>query len=337
MLNTLAERYLTPLDDTMRQVVTDHLPDEPGFGVMIRYAMGWVNQDDTPYDVPTGKRIRPTLLLLCNEAAGGDWHDALPAAAAVELLHNFSLIHDDIQDMSYTRHNRPTVWQVWGHNMGINAGDALFTLAYAALQDSVHRLPPAQVNKLWQIFNRTNLQLTRGQHLDMRFETQEQVSIEGYLSMIAGKSASLIAACAEMGAHIATNNDEIAGLYATFGLNLGLAFQIHDDILGIWGDPRVTGKSAATDIISKKKSLPILYGLEQSRALRAIYEKPEFSDEDVREAVASLDAVGAQAFARQRETDYYKQAIEALREAAPTATVLAEIVGLLDFLFQRDH
>lgn len=337
MLQVLAERYLTALDDTMRQVIQQHLPDEPGFGVMLRYAMGWVNADDTPYSKPTGKRIRPMLLLICNEAAGGNWQQALPAAAAVELLHNFSLIHDDIQDQSETRHNRPTVWQEWGVNLGINAGDALFTASYTALHESSQYLEADQVNHLWKIFNRTNLELTRGQHLDMQFEVRDEVTVDEYISMIKGKSAALLATCAEMGAYIANKDAEIAQQYATFGLNVGISFQIHDDILGIWGNPDVTGKSVATDIVSKKKSLPVLFGLQESAALRSIYEKEQFSDEDVNEAVSLLDSIKAQDYAREQESTYYDKAVEALQATNPDEAVMPQLQGMLDFLFQRDY
>ena len=155
----------------------------------------------------------------------------------MELLHNFSLIHDDIQDDSPTRHGRPTVWKVWGASNAINAGDALYTLAYCALERLSDTVPADTVIKVWRIFNATTLELTRGQHLDMQFEHQTSVTVDDYISMIRGKSAALVAACAQIGALIASGDDELAARYAEFGLNLGIAFQIRDDILGIWGDP----------------------------------------------------------------------------------------------------
>ncbi|MFN8560623.1 MAG: polyprenyl synthetase family protein [Anaerolineae bacterium] len=234
---------------------------------------------------------------MCAEAVGGDWQAALPAAAAVELLPNFSLIHDDIQDDSPTRHNRPSVWMIWGRANAINAGDALFALAYTALQHlDTAQIAPETALKVWAIFNFTNLELTRGQHLDMRFEHQETVTVDEYLSMIGGKSAALVAACAQMGALIGCGDEATAEHFGDFGRNLGLAFQIRDDILGIWGDPTVTGKSAATDILSRKKSLPVLYGLSQSARLHEVYRTEPFGDAQVSEAVALLDSVGAQEY-----------------------------------------
>ncbi|QPC81184.1 polyprenyl synthetase family protein [Phototrophicus methaneseepsis] len=336
MFATFVQRYWDTLNSTLQSIVETELTDEPGFGLMVRYAMGWETETGEPYHLPTGKRLRPTLLLLTTEAAGGDWHDAIYAAAAVELLHNFSLIHDDIQDDSPLRHNRPTVWQVWGIANAINAGDAMFALAYAALAKSSAHIAPNIALDLWHIFNRTNLELTRGQHLDMRFETQETVSPERYISMLKGKTASLLSACTEMGALIATGDRERANKFAEFGLNIGIAFQIRDDILGIWGDPSVTGKSAATDIETKKKSLPVLYGLAHSEHLTELYRKPEFTQAETNEVIEILDDIQAQAFTREQEEGYHARAMAALEEAEPTGEAAEALHAFVDMLFQRN-
>jgi geranylgeranyl diphosphate synthase, type I len=334
----LMQRYLPEITQTMQRIASATLTrDEPEFGVMLRYALGWSDENDQPYQHPTGKRLRPVLLLLANEAAGGDWQKALPAAAAVEFLHNFSLIHDDIQDNSPTRHGRPTVWQVWGMANAINAGDAMFAMSYMALSTLTEHVSADLTQQVWRIFNATNIELTRGQHLDMRFEKQSVLSVDDYISMISGKTAALLAACAQMGALIATDNSETAAYYAEFGLNLGIAFQIHDDILGIWGDPKVTGKSAATDILTRKKSFPVLYGLAQNPALVDVYARPEFGDADVAEAVQLLDEVNTQDYTRQQETIYYQKAIHALEAANPTGEPARQLQEFVGFLFQRNY
>jgi geranylgeranyl diphosphate synthase type I len=303
---------------------------------MLRYPLGWVDAQGQPSEHATGKRIRPLLLLLCTEAVGGDWQAALPAAAAVELLHNFSLIHDDIQDDSPLRHNRPTVWKVWGRPNAINAGDALFALAYTALNGLAQTgVAPQVALKVWAIFNRTNLELTRGQHLDMRFEHQETVTVDDYLSMISGKSAALVSACAQIGALIGSGDEAMAEHFADFGRNLGIAFQIRDDILGIWGDPNVTGKSVATDILSRKKSLPVLYGLSRSERLHTIYHSEPFDESQVNEAVALLDAVGAQTYTQNCESEYFQQAMAALERANPQGEAARGLAALTEALFQR--
>jgi geranylgeranyl diphosphate synthase type I len=338
LITTLYQRYLFELDASMRGVVNSQSGQPDDFAVMLRYAMGWVDESDQPYSLPTGKRIRPILLLVCTEACGGDWHTALPAAAAVELLHNFSLIHDDIQDNSPIRHNRPALWKIWGMANAINAGDAIFALAYTALANlQKTTLKTSQIVSIWGIFNQTVLELTRGQHLDMRFERQATIEVNEYVSMIRGKSAALIAACAQIGALVATNSSSTASRFKEFGLNLGTAFQIHDDILGIWGNPAVTGKSTATDILSRKKSLPVLYGLEKSAALRSIYQQDVLSELDVQEAVALLSEVGAQDYARQEEANYLQQAHALLEQTNLQDEPAAWLDQIIADLFYRHH
>ncbi len=338
MLTSFFERYLPELDRYMRMVVTSQKNQPPDLGIMLQYSLGWVDQNGEPNRIPSGKRIRPVLLMLCAEAAGGDWKSALPAAAAVELLHNFSLIHDDIQDDSPLRHNRPTVWKVWGQANAINVGDALFTMAYDALERlSTSGIAEKTVIKIWHIFNQTMLELTRGQHLDMRFEHQPSVTTDEYISMITGKSAALLSACAEIGALIGQDSAQIAANYADFGLNLGIAFQIRDDILGIWGNPQVTGKSAATDILSRKKSLPVLYGLSHSEKLVQIYQRPDFKQADVDEAVTELNYINAQEYTRHSEDRYYNTALTAIEAANPQGQASEWIMQLVNSLFQRNY
>jgi geranylgeranyl diphosphate synthase type I len=333
----LLQNYLTELDTAMRRTLDTVLRDEPGFGVMLRYAMGWTDEHNQPHHHPTGKRLRPALLFLCTETTGGDWHQAIPAGVAVEFLHNFSLIHDDIEDNSDFRHGRPTVWRVWEVKNAINAGDAMFAVAYSALEQQSHLVSPELALQLWRIFNATNLELTRGQHLDMRFEYQASISVDDYISMIKGKTAALLATCAQMGALIGSGNADIAAHYAEFGLNIGIAFQIRDDILGIWGDPKETGKSAASDIISRKKSFPVLYGLAHNPELVTVYQRPFFADADVAEAVRLLDHVHAQDYARQQEKVYYDRAMQALSLARPQGTAAQNLYAFVEMLFKRTH
>lgn len=339
MLKNLIPAYLTELDSTLRSLLDEIFETReiaPELTTMLRYPMGWVDADNQPYHGQTGKRIRPTLLLMCCQAAGGEWQQALPAAAAVELLHNFSLIHDDIEDNSQIRHGRPTVWEVWGLSQGINTGDAMFTLAYEALSRLTnYGVPDDIVLRCWQVFNHTTLELTRGQHLDIAFETRPIVSVDEYLSMIRGKTAALVEGCAQLGALIGSRDEQISQHYADFGLNLGLAFQLHDDILGIWGDPEVTGKSAATDIRDQKKSLPVLYGLDHSPYMREQYQADSLSTIEVEQIVAELDAVGARQDAEQRELVFYERAAHALEAANPTGEAAEGLHELMEQLLKR--
>jgi geranylgeranyl diphosphate synthase type I len=206
---------------------------------MMQYHMGWLDADFQQAGAKTGKHIRPLLLLLTVEAAGGAWTQAVPAAAAIELLHNFSLIHDDIEDNSPTRRGRETLWHIWGIPLAINAGDAMFAAAHLALGRLIERDVSAHiVVQAFRRFDETCIALTQGQHADMQFETRDDVQVEEYISMITGKTSVLLSLCAELGALIAGCEAETVAHYAQFGLNLGLAFQVQDDILGIWGMKR---------------------------------------------------------------------------------------------------
>lgn len=329
------QKYGAALDQEMRAVVGSVSDAPPDFDAMLQYPLGWVDAHGNPVQINTGKRIRPIVLLLCAEANGGDWQTALPAAAAVEILHNFSLVHDDIQDASDTRHNRPTVWRAWGQPLAINVGDALFALSYRAI--SQVNIAPQDALTVLQIYNRTILELTRGQHLDMRFEQQATVTPAEYLSMIRGKTAALLAACAEIGAYIGNPNPQVAAHYADFGLAIGIAFQIRDDILGIWGTSEQTGKSVASDILTKKKSLPVLYGLQQSAALRQLYEQTTLSLVDVEQAVNLLNTVDARTYAESEEAKYYQAAMDALTRANPQSPAAQQLQQLVDALFERAH
>lgn len=334
MMKAFAERYLPALDSLLREIVCG-APRAPGFNVQLEYPMGWVDADGYPVHLSGGKRIRPLLLLLCAEATGNAWEPALPAAASVELIHNFSLVHDDIEDASPLRHGRPTVWQQWGLENAINTGDALFALAYTAMGHLHGRVPDSVAVKAYAILNETNLLLTRGQHLDMRFERQPVVTVDEYLTMIEGKSAALLAAAAQLGALIGSGDSDAAAIYHRFGTNLGIAFQIRDDILGIWGDPAVTGKSAATDILSRKKSLPVLFALERSGALRSLYAQEPFGDAEVAAAIQLLDELGAQVYAKEQETIFHQRALEALQSAGDTGPASESLLELMESLLGR--
>ena len=327
---------LNAVDAEMRRVVEAVAVDVDGFATVLRYPLGWMTAEGAPYNEPTGKRVRPILLLMCAEAAGGDARKALPAAAAVELLHNFSLVHDDIQDNSPLRHGRDTVWKVWGVANAINAGDAMFTLSFAAMQRLAKTGSSAEITlRALELFTETALTLTRGQHLDMRFERQDKVSVAQYIDMISGKTAALLGLCAQLGALVASCDDEQAAHFGRFGVYLGIAFQIHDDILGIWGDEARTGKSAASDILSRKKSLPVLYGLEQSPRLAEIYTQSADAPIDVAEVVGLLNQVGAQEYARDLEQDYSAKSAAALAAANPKPEAAAALRALIDALFDR--
>jgi geranylgeranyl diphosphate synthase type I len=342
-LAALAPPYLAALEDELRRAVSPRTPlsaletprPAPGgdlgeYFEMLHYHLGWTDGG------ASGKRLRPLLCLLACTAAGGDWQQALPLAAAVELIHNFSLIHDDIQDNSPLRHGRPTVWARWGAAQAINAGDAMFTLACLA----PHRLaelgvPPAVTLAAVAELNRTCLALTQGQYLDMAFEQRQRISIAEYLAMIEKKTAVLIAAAAHLGASVAGAAPERLLAFYRFGLNLGLAFQLQDDLLGIWGDPAVTGKSAASDLEKRKKSLPVVYGLEHSAEFAQSYARPHQPGEAVAALAEMLDRLGARAEAERRAQAATTCAVEALAQCQPAEPAGQALRDLTEQLLGR--
>jgi geranylgeranyl diphosphate synthase type I len=297
-LSAVLARYAALVDTQMRHTLAAYT--EPrGFYGMMRYHLGWVDERLEPVAAARGKGLRAALLLLVNGALGGDEATALPLAAAIELLHNFSLVHDDVEDRGALRHHRPTLWARWGAPLSINVGDGLFALAHLALLDSpLCRAAPERFIGIVRQFEETTLRLCEGQHLDMTFESRDEVSVAEYLHMIAAKTAALIAAAAWIGARAANATQQQVQAAHDFGRELGLAFQMQDDILGIWGDEALTGKSAASDIAARKKTLPVLLAMTcAERAarhrLRTLYAQRNGDEASLQAIMAALDGTRA--------------------------------------------
>jgi geranylgeranyl diphosphate synthase, type I len=283
---------------------------------MMEYHLGWRDEQLAQAQANPGKLLRPQLCMLACRAAGGDPEQALPAAAALQLIHDFSLIHDDIEDNSDTRRGRRTVWAIWGLAHGINVGDGMFALAHLAMQQLADAgVPAPQVLAALRAFDRTILTICEGQYLDLQAEGDLGVSEEAYLAMIGRKTAALIGACCEIGALVAGAEPATAGALRAFGLNLGLAFQAQDDLLGIWGDPALTGKPYAADLERRKLSLPVIVGLahpEAGPALRAAYRAPDVDPDTIPQLLGLLEAAGARAYTDRTAARYHQQALAAL-------------------------
>jgi len=310
---------------------------------MLHYHLGWTDDKFQLIQSQGGKRLRPLFTLLACQAAGGDPHDALPAAAAVELIHNFSLIHDDLQDRSETRRGRATVWTLWGEAQAINAGDAMFALAHLAVQRLADRgLPPDRVISAYRILDQANLRLCLGQHLDLDFEHHLDVDTDAYMTMIQGKTAALLGCASQLGALVASPDSGLAEHYRRVGEGLGLAFQIQDDVLGIWGQADVTGKPVADDIRRRKKSLPVVYVLGRqndpnAERLGTLYEQEALSEEDVAEAVSILDACQAKPYAVELAHQYLQMALAELEAAEPDPEAGEALYELAHFLTNRNY
>ena len=302
---------------------------------MLRYHMGW--GEDVAGASPRGKRVRPLLLLLVMESCGGQWLRALPAAAAVELVHNFSLLHDDIQDASETRRGRPTVWSRWGIPDAINAGDAMFVLANQAALDLDADFADGLPAEAARVLNAACLDLTRGQFLDMSQAGRPSLDLDAYWIMIRGKTAALLEASCDIGALLGGASARLRETYRRFGLNLGLAFQAKDDLLGIWGDEQVTGKSASSDLIERKLSLPVVFGLNKRGRFADMWQAGPIQASRIGEAAQLLEAEGAREFTLQQARQLTAQAIASLESAQPAGEPGRALFELTNRLLTRDQ
>lgn len=296
---------------------------------MHRYHLGWLDRSMAPVQGPPGKKLRPSLCLLVAECVAGDWRAALPAATAVELIHNFSLIHDDIQDNSSLRRFRPTVWSIWGIPQGINAGDALLIVAEQALTDAHPPLRPEVALGALRLLNATCRGLCEGQYLDMLWEREPAVTVEQYLEMIDRKTARLFQSAAELGAFCAGASPDVQQRFGRFASALGLAFQAADDLLGIWSPEAETGKPADLDVANRKKSLPVVLGLaapasRTSDRLRELFRLDRLlTPGETNEATAILEELGARDQATARARGYRDEAVGILDELTPSKDVTA--------------
>lgn len=332
--------WLPALESEMRGVLA--APDAatlPHYGMM-QYHMGWVDAHFAPSNLPAGKRLRPILCLLACAETGGDPAQALPAAAALEILHNFSLVHDDIEDGDETRRHRATVWKLWGVPLAINAGDGMFALAFGAMQRLRERgAAPVAVLAALDVFTKTCVALTEGQYLDMSFERRDCVSVDEYLRMISGKTAALVGASVAIGAHIGGAPAQEAQALGRFGQEIGLAFQIQDDMLGIWGDPAVTGKAAGNDILRKKKSYPLLHARNHPQSGGALAQllAGEVTAAQLPAALDLLAAAGARDAAAFAAETHHARGMAALEAGLGAGSRGSKLAALAEWLLQRDQ
>jgi len=305
------------------------------FYEMLTYHMGWTGDDAGPD--AAGKRIRPLMVLLSTSSSGGEWRPALPAAAAIELVHNFSLVHDDIQDNSPKRRGRDTAWVRWGAPMAINVGDALFVIANQAIMDLKENYAPDVVVSAAEILNNTCLELTRGQFLDMSYEERNDLTVEDYWPMIAGKTAALLSACCHLGSLLGGADQAKQETYRSFGHYLGLAFQVQDDILGIWGDENVTGKSAVSDLVEGKNSLPILAGLGRKGKFAERWLQGPITPQEAEAVARLLASEGGLIAAQEAAKQMTELALMSLREVDAQGEAGDALFQLVDKLLKRDQ
>lgn len=270
---------------SLRQLVLARTPENlTGLHEMVSYHFGW--NEASP---KTGKRLRPMLLLASSHLFGGQPERLMPAAVAMEVLHNYTLVHDDIEDQGQIRHGRECLWRRYGLAQALNVGDFLSTITYDIFHEVEAAVDPEDFDRAYAVFRQVAMDVIRGQYLDMHFETENTVSVDEYLEMIRLKTSRLISASIRIGAILAGVDEGTDQLLEKIGEHAGLAFQIQDDYLGVWGDASTTGKSNLTDLMTRKKTYPILLGLAKSPAFKAAWEaNPEITPEIARQMAMIL-------------------------------------------------
>ena len=333
-------RYRSDIDAALRQSLADGgLP----LYQMLRFSMGWSDVEGNPTVATQGKATRPTLCLFACEATGGPVNRALPAAAALELVHNFSLIHDDVQDRDETRHHRPTLWAIWGDARAIVAGNALRVVADTVLWRLVDEgLDRQEALRVVSLLTQAYLEMIEGQYLDLSYERRPDVNVKEYLGMISRKTGALIRCALESGAMIGSGDPSITLAFRECGRSLGFLFQIRDDVLGIWGDQEATGKPVGADIQRKKSTLPLVYAMSQARGrnkelLRSIYSDRVVGEKDVAAVMEIMETVNAREYAESLAAEYSETAIESLSGIELAPDCLDAIEQIVRFLLARQH
>ncbi|WP_007026887.1 polyprenyl synthetase family protein [Saccharomonospora iraqiensis] len=308
---------------------------EPDLRGVVAYHLGWTDENGVPVDGDGGKSLRPALVLLAAQAVRARPEAALPGAVAVELVHNFSLLHDDVMDGDAERRHRPTVWRLFGTPTAILAGDALLTLAVEVLEEAGD---PAATGELTTAVRR----LIAGQSADIAFERRTEVGVDEYLRMADGKTASLMRCATALGAVLGGAPDGSVRALAEFGRDLGMAYQLIDDLLGIRGTPEVTGKPVLADLRARKKSVPVVVALESGTAdgaalARGYRDDRAPTEDDLRTMAALIERTGAIDWTRRRAHRYLEHARSCLDRVDVPPAIHAALSGLTQFVVERDR
>ncbi|MDX3526446.1 family 2 encapsulin nanocompartment cargo protein polyprenyl transferase [Streptomyces sp. ID05-39B] len=323
--------------DPALQAALDSLPGS--MRRISRYHFGWEHADGTPAAGNAGKAIRPALVLAAAAALGGPAAAAaaLPAAAAVELIHNFTLLHDDVMDRDTTRRHRLTAWTVFGDADAILAGDALQALALGMLAADPHPASAAAAARLAGCV----VELCAGQHSDTAMEKRgpSEVTLDEVLAMAEAKTGALLGCACALGALYAGAQEEDVEALDAFGREAGLAFQLIDDVIGIWGDPRHTGKPAGADLVARKKSLPVVAALASgtpaATELAELYALPHEQGDDIERMTLAVERAGGREWAQEQAADRMARAMSELARAIPDPESAGGLLSLAEFVTRR--
>ncbi|RPE40821.1 geranylgeranyl diphosphate synthase type I [Streptomyces sp. Ag109_O5-1] len=336
----ILERARASVDPELRAAV-ESLPGS--MRRIARYHLGWEHADGTEASGNAGKAIRPALVLAAADALGGPGARvaAVRAAAAVELVHNFTLLHDDVMDRDTSRRHRPTAWTVFGDADAILAGDALQALALRLLAEDPHPASGAAAARLADCV----LELCAGQHADTAMENRapDEVTLDEVLTMAEAKTGALLGCACALGALYAGGGDDEVAALDGFGRQAGLAFQLIDDVIGIWGDPRRTGKPAGADLAARKKSLPVVAALASgtpaAAELAELYAEPHVradTDAIARTALA-VERAGGRDWAQAEAADRMARAMQELARAVPDPEPAGGLLALAEFVTRRSR
>ena len=298
------------IESDLQNIVKSNCPpDLAQFAEMIYWHMGWFS---SAVPQTAGKRLRPLFLLLVCQITGGDWREALPAASALELIHNFTLIHDDIQDNSEIRHGRVTLWHKYGMAQAINTGDAMHALGMVSVARLSCFFPPKTVLAVCNLIERTVYDLAIGQHQDMSFQNNALISADEYIQMVRGKTGALLSACFEIGSILGATDNATIKMFSQIGMDLGIAFQIQDDYIGIWGDPAVTGKSDLSDLSSRKVTLPIVMSLGKNGQFAELWNSSGNDSSSLLAMKRVLEDDGSDGISRELSNKYLNNVIKSM-------------------------
>ena len=333
-------RYRAEVNSALRSTLSQ---DEPEVYNLLKYYMGWVDEHGYPSAGMEGKALRPTLCLFACEAVGGTSDMAMPAAVALEFIHIFSLIHDDIQDEDETRHNRETLWKLWGVPKALVAGNVLRVVADQALHHLVsaglrHDRALAAMGLLTEAY----LEMIEGQYLDLSFEGRNDIGVDDYFQMISRKTGALIRCSMALGAVVGSDDPEVAAAFRRCGTALGYVFQIRDDVLGVWGEEERTGKPVGADIRRKKNSYPVVYAKEKAQhqdvaRLAEIYGKDNLDDSDVSTVLDVMDRTNVKWHAQNNAEGYAEAALDSISRVELSRQSRQELEELTRFLLVRDR
>ena len=341
MVPSVFTRYRSVINQALKQILESESSD---IYKLLRYSMGWEDVDGCLTDSSSeGKAIRPALCLMVSDGLSGTIDRALPAAVSIELIHNFSLIHDDIQDRDVTRRHRPTVWALWGIPKAIIAGNMMRSVSDFSLWSMIANGVACDVAvNVSSSLTDAYLEMINGQYLDIAYEGRLDVSIDEYLNMISKKTGALMSCSVGLGAMLGSPELDDRNSFIECGRALGMVFQIRDDMLGIWGDEGTTGKSVGMDIKRKKNTLPIVFSLSNSSVddrdvLREIYSDTKCGDKEVSVVLEIMERAKAKEFTWDLANKYGSMAIDALNKVDVSQSVLDDVEEVVNFLLVREH